>query len=456
MKNREHYEELENPSAKRTVLKLAIPAIIENLTQVFLGLGDTYFVSLVGTAAIAAVGLTNLYMNLFLAVITAFTVGTVAMVSKAIGSCNKRGGHQATYDSLVGALLVSGIFAASIWIFGGKLMALAGAETSVIDVGSWYFRIIALSAIFAGTNMVMASSLRAAGDTVHPMIAGVTMNIVNLALDWLFVVILDMGIVGAGLATAIARFGGLAYVFYMYSRKMGRLNGVRFDFVTAKELFAIGVPAGIEKLIMRTGQLFYGALIVKIGTEAYAAHNIAGAVEALSYLPGMGFGVAAATLVGQSLGREEPEKGRKAGWTAWRLSTVFMVTIAALFALSAPMWAAAFSDDPVIQADVIRVIRLIALFQPFLCATMVTAAALQGAGDTKFPMFLTLFGIWGIRVLGVYVLGIQLQMGLFGVWLAYALDITVRGSLLMLRFHKGKWATIRGTMEQSRKAGGAS
>lgn len=453
MREREHQKELQNPTANRTVLKLAIPAIVENLSQVFLGLGDTYFVSLVGTAAIAAVGLTNLYMNLFLAVITAFTVGTVAMVSKAIGSRNKQGARQATYDSLVGALIASGLFAVCIWIFGERLMALAGAEASVIEAGSWYFRIIALSAIFAGTNMVMASSLRATGDTGHPMIAGVTMNVVNLALDWLFVVVLDMGIVGAGSATAIARFGGLAYVFFMYTRKMGRLKGVRFDTVTARELFSIGVPAGIEKLIMRTGQLFYGALIVKIGTEAYAAHNIAGAVEALSYLPGMGFGVAAATLVGQSLGSEEPEKGKKAGWTAWRLSTVFMVTIAALFALSAPLWAAAFTDDPAIQSDVIRVIRLIALFQPFLCATMVTAAALQGAGDTKYPMVLTLFGIWGIRVLGVYVLGIQLQMGLFGVWVAYALDITVRGSLLMLRFHRGKWATVRATMKQSRKVG---
>ncbi len=91
---------------------------------------------------------------------------------------------------------------------------------------------------------------------------------------------------------------------------------------------------------------------------------------------------------------------------------------------------------------VVKVLRIIAFFQPFLCITLVITSALQGAGDTKFPMYSTLIGIWGVRVLGVYILGIKLHLGLVGVWIAYASDVTIRGVILMIRFMKGRWQKV--------------
>ena len=91
---------------------------------------------------------------------------------------------------------------------------------------------------------------------------------------------------------------------------------------------------------------------------------------------------------------------------------------------------------------VVKVLRIIALVQPFLCITLVITSALQGAGDTKFPMYSTFIGIWGVRVLGVYFLGLKLKWGLVGVWLAVSLDIIIRGIILMIRFLKGKWKEI--------------
>ena len=429
-----------NHKAKRLkVLKLALPAVAENVSQVLLGLGDTFFVSLVGASAIAAVGLTNLYMNLFLAVITAFTVGTVALVAKATGEKNRAKAHRVSVDSFYGVLAVGALFMLFTWLGGGRLLGFAGASPQVIAAGSGYMAIIGFSALFAGVSLVTGASLRARGDTVSPMIVGIAMNVINLSLDWLFVVVLDYGVVGAGVATAIARVVGALWLMAMYRSHVDMSAGFHFDVQSAKDIFRIGVPAGIEKLFFRTGQLFYGSLIVSIGTATYAAHNIAGSVEALSYLPAMGFGVAAATLVGQSLGEKDEAKAKAFGWTAWRISTLVMMAIAALFAITVPYWAAIFTQDPAIQSDVVRVIRLIALFQPFLAATMVTTAALQGAGDTRFPMILTLIGTWGIRVGGTYIMGIQLGWGLFGVWMSYAIDITFRGTLLMWRFQNAKW-----------------
>ena len=172
---------------------------------------------------------------------------------------------------------------------------------------------------------------------------------------------------------------------------------------------------------MRFGQLVYGGLIIKIGTEAYAAHNIAGTIETFSYLPGMGFGVAAATLVGQSLGAKKTDEAQKHGLMSYFLAAGFMVVVGAIFYIFAPFLASLFSEDLEVIDLVVKVFRIIALVQPFLCVTLVITSALQGAGDTRFPMYSTFIGIWGVRVLGVYLLGIKLNWGLVGVWLAFSI-----------------------------------
>ena len=216
----------------------------------------------------------------------------------------------------------------------------------------------------------------------------------------------------------------------------------KLDLKMFKTLTKISIPAAVERLIMRSGQLIYGGMIIKIGTEAYAAHNIAGTIETFSYLPGMGFGVAAATLVGQNFGKEDKDEAQRAGLMSYLMATLFMVIIGGMFYIFAPFLAGLFSEDPAVIDQVVRVLRIIALFQPFLAITLVTTAALQGAGDTKFPMYSSLLGIWGVRVVGVYILSIRMDYGLAGVWTAYAIDITLRGIILMIRFLKGKWKDI--------------
>ena len=119
-----------------------------------------------------------------------------------------------------------------------------------------------------------------------------------------------------------------------------------------------------------------------------------------------------------------------------------MVVIGILLFIFAPQIVTIFTNTKEVQIMVVNVLRLIALFQCFIAITQIFTSALQGAGDTKFPMYATLIGIWGVRVGIGYFLGVIMNMGLFGVWIAYALDITVRAFLLMIRFNHGKWKSI--------------
>jgi putative MATE family efflux protein len=184
-------------------------------------------------------------------------------------------------------------------------------------------------------------------------------------------------------------------------------------------------------------------MIIKIGTESYAAYNVANAIDTFSYMPGFGFAIAAATLVGQNLGAEKPDEAKRLGLLSNYLGMIFMSLIGMIYLIFAPFLGSIFTNDPIVIDQTTLVLRITGFIQPFSCISIVITAALQGAGDTRFPMYSTFFGIWGIRVLGVYVLGIVLKMGLLGVCLSVALDLAIRAVILLIRFKKGKWQKIK-------------
>ncbi len=434
-----------------SIFLLAIPAIIENISQVMIGVVDVYFVGRLGTEAIAGVGVTNLTMNVYIAFFLALGIGTTAVVSRAIGGKNlKKAGH-AVKQSVIMTGIIGGIFGILNLIFARRILLLLGAEEGVIAYAIPYFLAVAVPSVFLGLSMVLASALRGAGNTKSPMKIGIFANVVNAVLDYVLIFGIfnfgGLGILGAGLATTFSRILSVVLLVHTLNKEKGKIHVAFFedwklDLKMFKTLTKISIPAAVERLIMRSGQLVYGGMIIKIGTEAYAAHNIAGTIETFSYLPGMGFGVAAATLVGQNLGKEDKDEAQRAGLMSYLMATLFMVIIGGVFYIFAPFLAGLFSEDPAVIDQVVRVLRIIALFQPFLAITLVTTAALQGAGDTKFPMYSSLLGIWGVRVVGVYILSIRMDYGLAGVWTAYAIDITLRGIILMIRFLKGKWKDI--------------
>lgn len=435
----------------KLILVLAIPAIIENLLHVFIGVVDIFFVGKLGSDAIAAVGVTNLIMNIYLAFFLAIGVGTTAVTARHVGAGNYELASKFVRQSLLIALAAGILFGFLSLIFAENILLFLGASDKVMEYALPYFLAVAVPTVFLSLMIVLASALRGAGDTKTPMKVAIGANIINAVLDYVLIFgllfIPGLGIVGAGLAATTARITSVVILFYSINSSESKLK-IKFfdkwevDTSISKVILNISLPAAFERLIMRTGQLVYGGIIISMGTAAYAAHNIAGTIETLSYLPGMGFGVAAATLVGQKLGSDRPEEAMRLGLTANTLATVFMVFVGIIFYLFAPFLAGIFTQDPAAKELTIYVLRIIALFQPFLCITFVITSALQGAGDTKFPMYTTLLGIWGIRVVGAYLLGIEMGLGLIGVWFAYALDITVRGLLLMIRFRGGKWQRI--------------
>ncbi len=436
----------------KIIMPLAIPVIIENIFQVLLGTTDTYFAGKLGSSAIAAVGISNLIMNIYIGFFTAVGIGTTAIVSRNIGLNDTNKASEAVKQSIIITVIISLILGGISYVFAIPILKILGTTPEVLVYALPYFIIAVVPSIFLCLMLVLSSALRGAGDTKTPMVVSLVANLINILLNYILIFGIwnfkGFGIVGGGLATTIARIISVIMLFISLckGKTVIKLNLFSKWLVDKKLLISIGrigIPAGIEKLIMRFGQLVYGAMIIDLGTSAYVAHNIAGTIENYSYLPAMGFGIAAATLIGNNLGANKPEKAKKYVLAANTLSTIFMVIMGVSFYIMSPFLVKLFTGDRQVQQLVISVLRIIALFQPFLSLTMVISSALQGAGDTKFPMYSTFFGIWVIRVGVGYLFGVIFDFGLVGIWLAYSLDIIIRGIILLLRFLNNEWRNIK-------------
>ena len=427
----------------RAIFALALPVILENILQTLLGSNDTYFAGQLNDFAIAGIGVTNLVMNLFISFFTAVSVGATAVIARNFGKKDYAAVNRCIAHAVMLAMGLGCVVGVICTIFRTPILRLCGADGSVIQYAMPYYLAVAMPSVVLCLQLTLSSCLRAIKDTRTPMWVTGASNLMNILLNYLFIQA-GWGVLGLGLATTLSRTLSASALFMRLQKHDAnvQLRPCRPHKQVFVSLLHIGIPAGVEKLIMRVGQLVYNGMILALGVNAYVAHNVAGAIEGYAYIPAMGFGLAICTLIGVCLGEEDIPKAKSLTWQTYRLSTICMLAIAAVFYFLAPTLAALFTQTVQVQTLVVQVLRIIACFQPFSALVHTMTSALQGAGDTRFPMITTLVGIWGIRICIGYLLAVQLRWGLLGFWSAYALDMVIRGLLLLIRFRRGLWQQI--------------
>ncbi|MFP3355789.1 MATE family efflux transporter [Planococcus sp. SIMBA_143] len=433
----------------KVIVILAIPAVIENFFQTLLGFVDTYFVSQISLAAVSAVGITNAVLAIYFAIFMAIGVAANVRIANFLGANQPEKARHISQQSIILAILFGVITGLSTLVFAEPLLQLMGIDEEVLELGSLYFRIVGIPSVIMSLMFVLSAILRGVGDTKTPMTISLVINVINAVLDYVlifgFLFIPEFGIVGAAIATVISRLIGSVALFYYVNKE--KVLAFRKDYwkpdkIHLMELSTLGAPAAGERLVMRAGQIVYFGFVVALGTNAFAAHQIAGNVEVFSYMIGYGFATAATILVGQQIGAGNFEEARKYA----KLSTQFTVVCMSLLGLVLFFfgdWAAAFfTNDPEVINDIGTALKISGVFQPFLAVLMVLTGSFQGANNTKFPMYLTAFGMWAIRTLLVYLLGIQLGWGLAGVWIAIGIDIAFRSVVLAIQFQRNNWMVL--------------
>lgn len=438
-------------SLRRDVLRLALPATGEQLLSMMVGLVDTFLVGHLGAAPLAAVGLASQWVFLAATLFSSVAVGSTALIARFIGAEEPAQANQVLRQSIVLGLFM-GLVATFLGVsLAGPALKLLGAQPDVAAMGTRYLRLVACIFFLNNLMFIGNACLRGAGDTRTPMYVMAVVNLLNIVVAWTAINgpfgLPKLGVVGSALgATTAQGVGGILVIAVLLKGRGAlrlRLNGLRPDWDLMRRILRVGVPTGVEQLFFRLGLMALARILSEMGTEVYAANQVAMNGWSLSFMPGFGFAAAATTLVGQSLGAQDPEMAERRTYTTYWMGAGLMTLIGLLFLAVPSQIMGIFTNDPQIVALGARPLQMVGLFQPVSAAIMIFAGALRGAGDTRYPMLVSAAGIWLVRVPLAYLFGLTFGWGLMGVWGALALDMTVRGALNTRRFLGGRWKSAR-------------
>ncbi|HVM45751.1 MAG TPA: MATE family efflux transporter, partial [Candidatus Thermoplasmatota archaeon] len=318
----------------RKVWALAWPVVVTNLLQSLALTVDLILVGALGPVALAATGVATQVFYVGMVVAAALAAGATALVARAIGAGDKEGADRATAAAVVLSLAASLPLILLTYYLDAPLLRALGAEEEIVEQGGLVLRILAFG--MPGNMLMLAAvgALTGAGDTRPGLVIGIGVNVVNLVLDWLLIFgnlgFPEMGIAGAAAATAVSFGAGAAAFLALLWRgrrpvALGR-GALRFR-ETSRRILRVGVPAGLEALVLSLGFTAYLVLILRFGADALAAHQIGLRVQGFAFMPGFGFSAAAAALVGQGLGRGEPREAESDGWAAIGLGLLVMMAL---------------------------------------------------------------------------------------------------------------------------------
>ncbi len=444
------------------MMRLTWPALMENLLITLVSFVDTAMVGGLGANATASVAVTSTPMWLFNGLVMAISVGGTALVARMVGAGDRDGAESACQQVFLGILLLSTILCAIVMAIAGQVPIWMQSDPVLHKDAADYMRIVAIGFIPNFTGVALGAVLRGAGDTKTPMRLAMAANLLNVVGNYLLIfsprtIVIaglsipmwgaGMGVQGAALSTAISTIlsGVLMVVLITRPKSVLRLKlrGIHPDMGILRRILRVGIPTAMERLTINIGQIFFVGMIASLGTVELAAHHLSITVESLSYMPGFAFGIAATTLVGQALGANDPQTAKRRGNLAIGSGVLVMSAIGIALFLFAPTLIALLTPSEPVRIIGASLIRICALEQPFMALNQVGAGALRGAGDTKMPFYVSLIGMWGVRLALAWLLAIRLGLGVNGAWIAMVADLAVRGTLMGLRFARGKWVDVR-------------
>ena len=430
-----------------SLLRLAWPVMLSNLFQTLYNFVDRFWLARLGAVEIAALALSWPLVFLVLSIGSGVTIAGTALVAQYTGArrpeeANLAAGQVVGFTTLLALLLASaGFFAAR------PVLTLMGGESDLIAAAASYLRIIYAGIPLMFGTFVVTALLNGVGDTVTPMILmGVSVGL-NLVLDPFLIFgwgpFPAWGIAGAAVATVFARgLLALAGFLWLFSGRLGihiRPRHLRLRWGLIRRIVSIGGLASIGQTGTALGFSIMNGALARIGTAVLSAFGIGNAFVSIVLMPAMGLGQATATMVGQNLGAERPDRARRSVWAGIGISSTILV-IAAVFVLTLRRHLIGFFlSDPEVLAVGDEMLSLLALTFPFMGIIQVIMGTYQGAGHTFYSMFFGLFRLWALRVPLVFVLGFAFNMGASGVWWAMLASNFATAGVSLGFFLTGNW-----------------
>jgi len=438
-------------SIRKAVFLLAIPMILEMMMESVFAVVDIFFVGKISTAAIATVALTESVVTLVYGIAIGLSMAATATVARRVGEKNHEEAAKAGVQSILLGLAFTVVISMAGLIFAPGILKLMGADKTVIEHGASYTRII-----FGGSLVIMLLFLingifRGAGDAAMAMKSLWIANICNIILCPALIngwgPFPELGLTGAAVATTTGRGIGVLYQSWHLFKGKGVLHIKRIhfkpDMQVLKNLFNIAWVGSVQFLIGSASWIMLARIIAEFGNDVIAGYQVAIRILMFFLLPAWGMSNAAATLVGQNLGAQQPKRAEQSVWKTAKYNAIFMLVVTLLFYLFATPIVRFINRDPIAEATAIKALGIISLGYVFYGVGMVMISALNGAGDTKTPTYINLFCFWAFQVPLAYVLSMVLNLGPKGVFLSIVLAEALITLIAIIFFTRGKWKTVK-------------
>lgn len=430
---------------------LAIPMMLEMAMESVFALVDITFVSLLGTDAVAAVGITEALVTVLYAVSIGLGMGVTAMVSRRIGARDADGAARVTGQAIwLGAVisLATGLLGVR---YAEDMLLLMGASPGVVETGHGYTAVLLGGSVSIVYLFLLNAAYRGAGDAAVALRSLWIANGINIVLDPCFIFGLgpfpELGVTGAAVATTIGRGTGVLYQLYYLAGGRGRLafalRHLRPDLQLIRRMLLISAGGVGQFLIATASWIGLMRIVALYGSGAVAAYAIALRMLEFALLPAWGLGNAAATLVGQNLGAGLPERAAASAWRAARYNAIFMSFVGALMLLFAPQVVALFTADPEVLRYGTTCLRVLGIGYPVYAIGMIMIQSLNGAGDTLTPLLLNFLCFWLLQIPFAYWLGQEAGLGPNGVFVAIVVSESLLSLLSVMVFRRGHWQRQR-------------
>lgn len=448
-------EEKKDNAYKKSLMSqtfnMAWPSVVESVLVTLAGMIDTYMVSGLGKASIAAVGVTNQPKFFVFSVFFSINAAIAALVARRLGEKRREDANGLFVTGLAFVILACLILTILCIIFATPFMSLAGANEETLELSVKYFRVVMAGSIFNLILIYVNAAQRGCGNTRLAMVTNIVSNVVNIFFNYLLINghwgFPALGVIGAALATVIGTIvacimsvvtlfkkGGYLYLPYIKEKKIKP----RKQYV--KELSGITGTILGENIFMRFGFMLTSSMTARIGVEPYAAHLVGMNLMNVGFAFGDGFRSAMVALVGRSLGEKKPKKARDFVKTAQQFGLVISVISAILLLLFGRQFFNLYYPDDLTMLDYGSLIsKFIAIIMPIQVCKIIFNGTLQGAGDVKFTLVGSTISITVVQPLAMLLLVNYMHLSLKGVWASILISQAVQLLLFGYRFFSGKW-----------------
>lgn len=427
----------------RLIVSLSIPSILAQLSATVMFFIDAAMVGHLGAKASAAIGLVETTGWLLGGLASAANMGFSVQVAHAIGANDFARARRVLRQSLVCSM---------IWALGITIIALSisphlpywlGGSEEIAHDATLYFAIFCAFGIFFQMEGLAGSMLKSSGNMKIPSALNIMMCVLDVVFNYIFIYILDLNVMGAALGTGLSMvITGLMMLYFLLYRSdilklRGRPGSFRPKADVVSNALKIGGPMGLQHILMGSAQVVSTIIVAPLGTIAIAAHSLAITVESLCYMPGFGIAEAATTLVGQSFGARQRQMTQSFANMSTASGIIVMTFMGVLMFIFAPELMSIMTPDSEIIAIGARCLRIEAFAEPLFAAAIVCNGVFIGAGDTLKPAIVSLLSMWGVRLTLAALLA--KTYGLPGVWVAMAIELTLRGTIFLIRQLRGGW-----------------